>query len=46
MKILPLFAISNLYNETENTAMYAEKAQQDIDQMWEDGTFQCCDNIG
>lgn len=33
VKILPLFAISNLYDETENTAMYAKKAQQDIDQM-------------
>lgn len=33
VKILPLFAISNLYDETENTAMYAEKAQQEIGQM-------------
>lgn len=46
VKILPIFAISNLYDETEDTAMYAEKAQQEIGQMWEDGTFQSCDNIG
>ncbi len=39
VNILPLFAISNLYDETEDTAMYAEKAQQEIDQMWENGTF-------
>lgn len=39
VKTLPLFAISNLYDVTEGTAMYAEKAQQEIDQMWEDGTL-------
>ncbi len=33
VNILPLFAISNLYDETEDTAMYAEKAQQEIGQM-------------
>ena len=39
VNILSLFAVSNLYDETEDTAMYAEKAQQEIDQMWENGTF-------
>lgn len=39
VKILPLFATSNLYNVTDDTAIYAEKAQQEIDQMWEDGTL-------
>ena len=31
VNILPLFAISNLYDETEDTAIYADKAQQEID---------------
>ena len=39
VKILPLFATSNLYDVTDDTAIYAEKAQQEIDQMWEDGTL-------
>ena len=39
MNILSLFAVSNLYDETEDTAIYADKAQQEVDQMWEDGTF-------